>query len=244
MCSVLSAQSPSLLHSMSASPSSLRVLVVGASGGLGRHVLLQALAAGHTVTALVRNAAKLKEVLAADPEALKSVRIVEANAEDGAKVAEACKDQQALLVASHLVLLQVLPHALAAGITRISAAAGAPILDWPSDGRLAWAGLEEASKANGAAGRDYRTMGEQHWANYTALAFARGLQQYALACPGYMTDQPLLDDALVDSQANTFIAHCNAKPFPYANCAKIMVQALREDFPFKNQRVAMSVKKQ
>src|SRR6516162_4152083 len=35
----------------------VKILVLGAAGGVGRHVVQQALARGHTVTAFVRNAA-------------------------------------------------------------------------------------------------------------------------------------------------------------------------------------------
>jgi putative NADH-flavin reductase len=41
----------------------LRIVVLGASGALGSHVVRQALQAGHTVTAIVRNPAKLPATL-------------------------------------------------------------------------------------------------------------------------------------------------------------------------------------
>ena len=48
-----------------------RILILGATGSLGRHVLHQALAAGHEVTVFVRNFSSLNAIdgLSASPPA-------------------------------------------------------------------------------------------------------------------------------------------------------------------------------
>ena len=47
----------------------LRILVVGAAGGLGQRVVTEALARGHAVSALVRSSVKLREALGAETAA-------------------------------------------------------------------------------------------------------------------------------------------------------------------------------
>jgi len=47
----------------------LRILVVGAAGGLGQRVVTEALTRGHAVSALVRSSAKLREALGAETAA-------------------------------------------------------------------------------------------------------------------------------------------------------------------------------
>lgn len=58
----------SLLTVFACAGASARVLVVGATGGTGREVVQQALAKGHAVRALVRDADKARSLLGADVE--------------------------------------------------------------------------------------------------------------------------------------------------------------------------------
>ncbi|MCU1404371.1 MAG: NAD-dependent dehydratase, partial [Glaciihabitans sp.] len=43
-------------------PNTLTVLVVGATGSIGRHVVAEAVRQGHTVRALVRSASKARDL--------------------------------------------------------------------------------------------------------------------------------------------------------------------------------------
>lgn len=70
----------------------LHVTVFGATGGIGRHVVDQLLAAGHTVTAYVRNPAKLDRT---DPH----LTVVQGELTDAAAVAEAVTGADAVISA-------------------------------------------------------------------------------------------------------------------------------------------------
>lgn len=65
----------------------MRVLILGAKGSIGRHLVPQALAAGHEVTVLVRSKF--------DPEP--GVRVIEGDALDPMKLHEAVAGQQAVV---------------------------------------------------------------------------------------------------------------------------------------------------
>jgi putative NADH-flavin reductase len=67
----------------------VNLTIVAATGGIGRHLVAQALAAGHDVTAVVRNPANL-------PAGLRSVR-VDLASPDPAALAEAVADADAVL---------------------------------------------------------------------------------------------------------------------------------------------------
>lgn len=68
----------------------MRLLVVGGTGGTGKEIVRQAVAAGHTVTALVRN-------IEAATEALPGARLVKGNVLDAACMDDACDGQEAVI---------------------------------------------------------------------------------------------------------------------------------------------------
>jgi putative NADH-flavin reductase len=68
------------------------VLIVGATGGTGRHLVEQALERGHVVTALVRNPAKLQMDHA-------HLKVVQGNVLDYASVEAAMRGQEAVVCA-------------------------------------------------------------------------------------------------------------------------------------------------
>jgi len=70
----------------------MRIAIFGASGGTGRQLVRQALEAGHTVTAVVRDPARLAQSHAA-------LRVSQGNVADTVSVAAAVKDQDAVLSA-------------------------------------------------------------------------------------------------------------------------------------------------
>jgi putative NADH-flavin reductase len=75
----------------------MKIVVVGAGGRTGRHVLEQGLARGHEVVGIARDAAKLSSALGSD--ARKSTRIVTATAADAAALTEAFRDVDAVVSA-------------------------------------------------------------------------------------------------------------------------------------------------
>ncbi len=68
----------------------MKITVLGASGGTGIQVVQQALAAGHSVTALVRSPAKMA---ISDPK----LRIVQGDATDEASAARALEGSEAVI---------------------------------------------------------------------------------------------------------------------------------------------------
>ena len=68
----------------------MKLLVLGASGGTGKHVVMQALAHGHEVTAFVRDPSRL-------PLRDERLRIFEGNVADAARVAAAVRGQDVVV---------------------------------------------------------------------------------------------------------------------------------------------------
>lgn len=70
----------------------MKVLILGATGSIGRHLVPQALARGHEVTALVRDSRRLRET---GP----GMRVIEGDALDAAAVDRAVQGQDAVIYA-------------------------------------------------------------------------------------------------------------------------------------------------
>lgn len=70
----------------------MKLLILGATGGTGQHLLDQALAAGHDVTVLARDRSKLKAATA-------RLRVVEGSVTDGTVLNDAARGQGAVLSA-------------------------------------------------------------------------------------------------------------------------------------------------
>lgn len=109
----------------------MKVVVFGASGRVGRHLVEQALAAGHEVTAFVRDPAKLGQQH-------ERLRVVQGDVEDSAKVEEAIAGQEMVLstlghtkTSSQQIQTVALQHILTAmrkhGIKRLVDLTGAGI---------------------------------------------------------------------------------------------------------------------
>lgn len=80
----------------------LRILIIGATGGTGQHLVRQALEQGHQVTALVRKPKKLK---VEHP----TLRVVNGNVLDYASVESAMDRQNAIVCALGTKRLEELP---------------------------------------------------------------------------------------------------------------------------------------
>ena len=71
----------------------MNLIIFGATGTVGRQLLMQALASGHTVTAFTRDSGKLNDI--SNPK----LRIIEGDVLDQQQVLDSLKDQQAVLCA-------------------------------------------------------------------------------------------------------------------------------------------------
>jgi putative NADH-flavin reductase len=116
----------------------MKLTIVAATGGIGRRALDQALAAGHDVTAVVRNPRKLSsavptvtvDLAAADPAALES-------AVAGADAALSCLGPHSVSEAgiASRGTRAIVQAMQATGVRRIVAVSAAPISTVPSPGR-------------------------------------------------------------------------------------------------------------
>jgi putative NADH-flavin reductase len=134
----------------------MRVTVFGATGGIGRHAVEQALAAGHAVVAFTRDASRLGELAG-------RVEIVTGDARDSAAVATAIQGADAVIDAlgpttndasvvdeSEVQITGILAGMRAHGVTRLVALNGAGC-DMPGErkpiaGRLASAFVRLAAR--------------------------------------------------------------------------------------------------
>lgn len=119
----------------------MKILILGASGGTGRELVRQGLAAGHVVTAFVRNPARLAMTHVA-------LRVSQGDVADPGSVVRALEDQDAVL--SALGTGKSLGHdeVLIAGFRHIIDAMQAP----PRPRRLIYQSFIGVSESRAAAG--------------------------------------------------------------------------------------------
>jgi len=116
----------------------MKLTIIAATGGIGRQLLDQALAAGHNVTAVVRSPNKLTEevpavmvdLAAADPQALKSA----VNGADAVFSGLGPRSQAEAGVAAHGTRA-IVEAMQATGVSRIVVVSAAPVSTVPSHGR-------------------------------------------------------------------------------------------------------------
>jgi putative NADH-flavin reductase len=109
----------------------MKLTIIAATGGVGRELLAQAVAAGHDVTAVVRNPGKLSpqvraittDLTAPDPAALESA-IAGPHSNAGAGAGVASRGTRAVVAAMR-----------ATGVRRIVVVSAAPVATVPSPGR-------------------------------------------------------------------------------------------------------------
>lgn len=140
----------------------VKVLVVAATGKVGRHVWRQALSAGHTITAYVRSAKKMAEdVKRVEGKAVSEIpnlRVVEGELSDSATLFGACQDQDVVISTvaqvertaaqleskeggpgpgTHKMTRDILDAVLKAGVKRFITAAGSgPLSRRSKDGEF------------------------------------------------------------------------------------------------------------
>lgn len=161
---------------------SLRVLVLGANGALGTHVVRQALASGHQVTALVRNPAKL----AADVRDRVTVHVADISQASQAALAEAIRGHDALVNTAGFVTENERFIALFDQV--VSAAESLPPNERPVCWLTAGAALLELD-ANGRRGVDLPRLRHVYWPHARNLErLQRSTLDWRLLCPGPMVE--------------------------------------------------------
>jgi putative NADH-flavin reductase len=164
-------------------PASLRLIVFGATGSLGRHVVRLALAAGHRVTAFVRTPSRLA------PEVRDQVRV---HAGDLAETAplELISGQDALInCAGHVTEGSRFVDLFGRLVTAVESL---PATERPVCWFLAGAALLDLDSA-GRRGVDLPKVKATYWPH--RINFERLVRvpiDWRLLCPGPMVDEPAL----------------------------------------------------
>jgi putative NADH-flavin reductase len=177
----------------------MKVVIFGATGRTGVHLVREALGAGHTVTIFVRNAAKAATVLGGEAG---RVSMLTGSVQDGGAVAAAVAGQDAVLNALGHAYGETDPtwmtsatRAMLAGISTEAARRGSPlrlvdmtgVVNWePQDGTVVW-----FSVMRGFLSLFKRTVLDDHTAR-TALikAAPASAVAYTIVRPPYLTDGP------------------------------------------------------
>jgi putative NADH-flavin reductase len=232
-----------------------RLVILGATGSLGRHVLRQALADGHDVSALVRTPSRIPAELAGRV----GVRTCDLSSAEPAELAR--------LIAGHEALINCAGH-VADGerfvnlIDRVVAGVEAlPAAERPICWFLAGAALLDID-ASGRRGVELPKVKSTYWphrANFERLE--RSSLDWRLLCPGPMVDQlPLGLDKLRVSRDRLPVevpAFARALPGPlvlpvfaalipqmivaYADAAAFMLANLDRGSAFARHRVGLAL---
>jgi putative NADH-flavin reductase len=229
-----------------------RLLILGATGSLGRHVLRQAVAAGHAVTAFVRTPSKLP------PEVRDRVSV-----EVGDLRAGVPPD----LVTGQNVLINCAGHvadgdAFVSLVDRLVACVEQlPVTEQPVCWLLAGAAVLDID-SSGRRGIDLPEVSSTYWphrVNFERLSGSR--LDWRLLCPGPMVDEPALGldrlrislDVLpveIPATARGLSASSLLPAFaslipqmivPYADAAALMLANLEPDNAMSRHRVGLAL---
>jgi putative NADH-flavin reductase len=229
-----------------------RLLILGATGSLGRHALSQAIGAGHEVTALVRTPSKLP------PEA--SGRVSLNTGDLSAHVPlDLIRGQDALInCAGHVAGGDTFVALIDRLVTAVDSL---PVAEQPVCWFLAGAALLQAD-ASGRRGVDLPKVKATYWphrVNFERLRRSR--LDWRLLCPGPMVDDPAIGpDRLrisLDVLAVKVPAFARALPsplllplyaslipqmiVPYADAAALMLANLDRGNPMTRHRVGLAL---
>ena len=163
-----------------------RVILFGASGKLGRHVLDRALAAGHEVTVLVRDPSKLP----GDTRSRVAVHTGDLNVLEAAQLAQLIDGHDALInCAGHVAEGQGFVDLID---RMVSAVESLPAASRPPCWFLAGAALLDVD-ASGRRGVDLPRVKSTYWPHRANLErLARSSLDWRLLCPGPMVEGPPL----------------------------------------------------
>lgn len=207
----------------------MKIVVFGATGGVGQHVVRRAVESGHEVTAFVRTPEKL--------ETRDGVRIVTDDAFDAAAVAAAIVGQDAVVSC----LSSSKPMKASDEVTRMvrNIVAGMQAADVDRIAYCASAGVD--GELTGAIGKSVM------WLLRHALADHRGaLDLMAAANLNSTVARPtsLNHDAFTADYVETFVGMPNgAKPVPRASVADFLVRALEQPETYSGTSGAITLPK-
>jgi uncharacterized protein len=229
-----------------------RLLILGATGSLGRHVLRLALAAGHDVTVFVRTPSKLP------PEASERVSVHTGDL-DAYVPLDLVKGQGALInCAGHVSGGETFAALLDRVVTAVDSL---PVPEQPVCWFLAGAALLDLDPS-GRRGVDLPEVKSTYWphrVNFERLGRSR--LDWRLLCPGPMVDEPALGldrlristDAVpvqVPAYAGTVPAALVVPVFaslipemivPYADAAALMLANLDRGNAMSRRRVGLAL---
>lgn len=209
-----------------------KILVLGASGGLGSRVVKQAVEKGHGVIALVRSKDKLKAAIGED--ILAQINVVEGSAADSATLDSVLKEMKGGVAVDTLgndgrleLLTQIAKQCSDADV-ELMAMGGAGILKLPHNGEYLWTVL-------GFLGDWVKPVSEMHIAVGDACRSTPGLRWLQMAPPGMsggertgsvegIADSPPPEEKQVqmasyEDVADVILAHVPPSKSPYAGQA-------------------------
>ena len=202
-----------------------RVIVLGATGSLGRHVLRQALTAGHQVTVVVRTPAKLP--LEVGP--LVSIHTGDLNALAPADLAGLVSGHDALInCAGHVTEGKSFVDLIDRVVTSVEMLHAPRPVCW----FLAGAALLDID-ASGRRGVELPKVKSTYWPhriNFERLG--RSLLDWRLLCPGPMVEQPALGLDQLRISLDTLPvrgARVRARPASAAACAALRIIGAPDD---------------
>jgi putative NADH-flavin reductase len=229
-----------------------RLLILGATGSLGRHVLDQAVAAGHTVTVSVRTPSKL-------PPGVRA-RVSVHTGDLGAGVPRDLVSGQNALIncAGHVADGDAFVGLIDRIVTGVDLL---PVAEQPVCWFLAGAALLDID-ASGRRGVDLPEVASIYWphrVNFERLS--RAQLDWRLLCPGPMVDQPALglerlrtslDVVPVETPADTqVLPNASLLPVfgslipemivPYADAAALMLANLDRGNGMSRHRIGLAL---
>jgi len=229
-----------------------RLIVLGATGSLGRHVLRRALAAGHDVSVFVRTPSRLP------PDVVRRVTIHTGDLADGLPV-ELMRGKDALVNCAGYVA----DGARFVGLVDrvVTSVEALPAAERPVCWFLAGVALLDidASGRRGVALPKIKSTYWAHQANFERLS--RSPLDWRLLCPGPMVDEPAIGLHRMRTSLDTLpvrtprIAGCLPGPLlvpvfaslipqmiiPYADAAELMLAYLGRGDAMSRHRVGMAL---
>ncbi|KAI8475464.1 MAG: hypothetical protein J3K34DRAFT_404255 [Monoraphidium minutum] len=172
----------------------MKVIVIGAGGRLGSRIVENAVAAGHDVTAYVRDPEKLRRSSGIAPAALALVRVVQGDAADAAALRAAMRGHCAAVQAAGYIGETYAAGAPLARLVASAVAAAAEGLEAPRRlWVLAGAGVLDVPGRPGLMLLDVPGTPRKYLVHRDNLALLRregAALDWSLACPGAMYDAP------------------------------------------------------
>jgi uncharacterized protein len=229
-----------------------RLLILGATGSLGQHVLRLALAAGHDVTVLVRTASKLP------PDAAGRVSVHTGDLDADIPLDVIAQADALINCAGHVVGGNTFVTLIDRLVTAVDSL---PVPEQPVSWFLAGAALLDLDQS-GRRGVDLPKVKSTYWphrVNFERLGRSR--LDWRLLCPGPMVDEPALglDRARIsiDAVPVRVPAYARALPaalvlpvfgslisqmiVPYADAADLMLANLDRENAMSRRRVGLAL---